>query len=108
MLELFARSRIYIGISESDAISTSMLEAMSCGAFPIQTDTSCADEWISSAESIAIVSLDDVDNLSTFIRIAALNDIKVDQAAISNRHTLQSRCEISIISDKARRYYFDS
>jgi len=108
MLELFARSRVYIGISESDAISTSMLEAMSCGAFPIQTDTSCADEWISSEESISIVSLADVDILSTAISIAALNDIKVDQAAISNRHILKSRCSSSIISDKARRYYFDS
>jgi len=45
VLELFARSRIYIGLSESDGISTSMLEAMAMGAIPVQTSTACCDEW---------------------------------------------------------------
>lgn len=45
MLDLFASARIYIGISLSDGISTSILEAMAMGAFPIQTNTSCSDEW---------------------------------------------------------------
>ena len=41
MLQLFARSRIYIGASRTDGISTSALEAMNQGALPIQTNTSC-------------------------------------------------------------------
>ena len=45
VLELFARSKIYVGLSESDGISTSMLEAMAMGAIPIQTSTACCDEW---------------------------------------------------------------
>jgi glycosyltransferase involved in cell wall biosynthesis len=45
MLDLFASARIYIGISLSDGISTSLLEAMAMGAFPIQTGTACVDEW---------------------------------------------------------------
>jgi hypothetical protein len=43
----FQQSRIYIGASRSDGISTSFLEAMNYGAFPIQTNTSCAQDWIS-------------------------------------------------------------
>ena len=46
MLDLFASARIYVGISLSDGISTSLLEAMAMGAFPIQTNTACANEWI--------------------------------------------------------------
>ena len=42
ILRQFGRARLYLGISISDAISTSVLEAMSMGAFPIQTDTSCS------------------------------------------------------------------
>jgi hypothetical protein len=42
----FQRSRIYIGASKSDGISTSFLEAMNYGAFPIQTNTSCAEDWL--------------------------------------------------------------
>ena len=45
VLELFAKSKIYVGLSESDGISTSMLEAMAMGAVPVQTSTACCDEW---------------------------------------------------------------
>jgi glycosyltransferase involved in cell wall biosynthesis len=45
VLEMFAISKIYVGLSESDGISTSMLEAMAMGAIPVQTSTACCDEW---------------------------------------------------------------
>jgi hypothetical protein len=45
VLEMFTQSKIYVGLSESDGISTSMLEAMAMGAIPIQTSTACCDEW---------------------------------------------------------------
>ena len=46
MLNLFARSSIYIGASRTDGISTSALEAMNQGALPIQTNTSCLQNLI--------------------------------------------------------------
>jgi hypothetical protein len=46
MYENFANSRIYIGASRSDGISTSFLEALVLGAYPIQTNTSCGNEWV--------------------------------------------------------------
>jgi hypothetical protein len=45
MKVLFKRSRIYLGASRSDGISTSFLEALNFGCYPIQTDTSCAADW---------------------------------------------------------------
>jgi hypothetical protein len=42
VLEMFAKSKIYVGLSESDG--TSMLEAMAMGAIPVQTSTACCDE----------------------------------------------------------------
>lgn len=45
MKVLFQRSRIYLGASRSDGISTSFLEALNFGCYPIQTDTSCAGDW---------------------------------------------------------------
>ena len=55
MLEEFSRSRIYIGASKSDGVSTSFLEALATGAFPIQTSTSCAGEWVESGARAEIV-----------------------------------------------------
>jgi glycosyltransferase involved in cell wall biosynthesis len=49
VLEMFAKSKIYVGLSESDGISTSMLEAMAMGAIPVQTSTACCDEWFSDS-----------------------------------------------------------
>ena len=46
ILDYLSKSRIYLGASKSDGISTSFLEALCLGAYPIQTDTSCASEWI--------------------------------------------------------------
>jgi glycosyltransferase involved in cell wall biosynthesis len=46
MIALFSNSLAYVGASRSDGISTSVLEAMSAGAFPIQTDSSCSSEWL--------------------------------------------------------------
>lgn len=57
MLDLFASARIYIGISLSDGISTSMLEAIAMGAFPIQTSTACVDEWM-HANGLAVGGAD--------------------------------------------------
>jgi glycosyltransferase involved in cell wall biosynthesis len=51
MLDLFARSKIYVGVSLSDGLSTSSIEAMSMGAFPIQSDTSCSSEWFEEGVS---------------------------------------------------------
>jgi hypothetical protein len=46
MYEKYANSRVYIGASKSDGISTSFLEALTLGAYPIQTNTSCGNEWV--------------------------------------------------------------
>ena len=55
MLKEFSRSRIYIGASKSDGVSTSFLEALATGAFPIQTSTSCAGEWVKNGAHAGIV-----------------------------------------------------
>lgn len=44
MLALFHKSRVYLGCSISDGLSTSFLQALISGAYPIQTNTSCASE----------------------------------------------------------------
>jgi len=45
VLEMFAKSKIYVGLSESDGIGTSILEAMAMAAIPVQTSIAHCDEW---------------------------------------------------------------
>jgi len=93
MLRLHSRARVYLAVSISDAISTSMLETIAMGAFPIQTNTSCCDEWITDGESGFIVDPDDVEGIAECVRMAVTDDKLVDCAAELNWATVQKRLD---------------
>ncbi len=93
ILELFASARIFIGLSISDGSSISMLEAMSLGAFPIQSGTSCVDEWLTDGESGFIVPPEDPQAIADAIRRAVTDDKLVDQAADLNTRTCTERLD---------------
>lgn len=104
VLELFKKSRVYIGVSLSDAISTSLLEAMVSGTYPIQTNTSCANEWITNGVSGSVVN-PDVEELATAIAEALGNDELVDNAAAINLDTSLQRLDNVIIQSKLENFY---
>ena len=81
MLHHYCQSRIYLGLSISDAISTSLLEAMATGAFPIQSNTACTDEWITHGETGLVVPPEDLTAIEAALRRAVEDDSLVDQAA---------------------------
>ena len=97
MLSLFGRARVYIGLSISDAISTSLLEAIIMGAFPIQSSTSCADEWIESGKTGLIVPPEDPEIIAKAIRLAVSDDSLVDSAAKINARLAAERLDHSTI-----------
>ena len=105
LLEIFGSSRIYVGISLSDGISVSLQEAMVCGAFPIQTNTSCADEWIVNGKSGFIVGPDDHSGLVKAISSALQDDALVDNAAQINYEIARNRLDKSIISEASKNFY---
>jgi glycosyltransferase involved in cell wall biosynthesis len=85
ILRLHSQARISIGLSISDAISTSFLEAFACGSFPIQSCTACVDEWLTHGKTGLIVPPDDPDVIEIAIRTALTDDALVDAASILNR-----------------------
>ena len=106
MLRHFSESRVYIGISLSDGISTSLLEAMATGCYPIQTGTSCASEWLTSTSG-AIVDPHDINEISHRIREAITSDTLVDEAAKANIAIVQSRASTQVVSSVALGFYED-
>ena len=108
VLALMARARIYVGLSKSDGISTSLLEAMAMGAFPIQTGTSCASDWIVHGTSGAIVSLDDEKTLDYWIQRALSDDDLVNTAQALNDLTIRSRYTESVMTSKVERLYSET
>ncbi len=92
ILKLHGMSRISIGLSMSDAISTSLLETMAMGSFPIQSWTACADEWITEGTGF-LVPPEDPDQIEIAIRRALEDDELVDHAAIQNWEVITKRCD---------------
>ena len=104
MIQHFSEARIYVGISLSDGISTSLLEAMATGCYPIQTDTSCANEWLTtdSAQTISDIS---VNSIGESIKYALDNDSEVDTRASSNMATIEARADSAKIQRIAHNFY---
>lgn len=97
MLRLLGRARVYIGLSISDAISTSLLEAMVMGAFPIQSNTACADEWIIDGETGLLVPPEDPEIVATALRRALADDALVDHASVRNACVARERLSAWVI-----------
>ena len=97
VLRIHGSARISIGLSISDAISTSLLEAMSLGSFPIQSDTSCASEWFENGETGFIVPAEDPRLIAEAIRRALADDALVDRAAPRNLQTIRQRADSSVV-----------
>lgn len=107
MLRWYSRSRIYIGLSISDGISTSLLEAMAMGTFPIQSCTACADEWIVNGQSGLIVPPEDPQAIAEALRQALSDDSLVDRAAEINAQTIAQRLDNSVIKPQVIKMYQD-
>ena len=104
MLSLFKAARIYLGVSLSDGISTSLLEAMAGGAFPIQTSTSCADEWIVNGVSGFLVD-PSVESICQALLMASTNDDLVDKASEINLRVARERLDSTMIKEKLIKFY---
>jgi len=107
ILKYHGLARISIGLSITDAISTSMLEAMLMGSFPIQSYTSCADEWVEHNKTAFLVHPEDTDEIANAIRIALTDDDLVNNAAKLNYETLKNRLEKSKIKKIIVNQYLD-
>jgi hypothetical protein len=105
MLGHYNRSRIYIGLSISDGISTSLLEAMAMGTFPIQSCTACADEWIIDGQSGFIVPPEDPQAIVDALRRALIDDLLVNRAAEINAQTIAQRSDNSVIKPQVIKMY---
>jgi glycosyltransferase involved in cell wall biosynthesis len=105
ILRMHGRSRASIGLSISDAISTSFLEAFMLGSFPIQSNTGCASEWVEDGLSGALVHPEDPDQVAAALRRAIEDDDLVDRAAAINAEAAAKRLAMGVVQPKAVAMY---
>jgi hypothetical protein len=100
-----AQARMVVGVGISDGISTTLLESMAVGTFPIQSSTACADEWIECGRSGFVVSPWDTGAIAEAIFRAATDDDLVDNAAAINLRTVGSRWSAAVNGAKIWEIY---
>ena len=105
ILKYHGLARISIGLSISDSISTSILEAMAMGSFPIQSWTSAADEWFENGKTGFLVPPEDPDVIEKIIRIAITDNALVDYAFVENWDTVKSRLDFDELTIKTLNSY---
>jgi len=88
MMNYYLNSRLTLSLGISDGISNSMIESMQTGAFPIQSENSCASIFLEDGVSGFIVDPWDLDTIANRIDTVLGDDILVDSAALINRKKL--------------------
>ena len=107
IINLHGQARISIGLSISDGISTSFLEAMATGSFPIQSNTSCANEWAENNKTAFFVPAEEPKAVAKAIRKALTDDGLVDKAAKENWRTVEKRLDFYQLQKKVIKMYQD-
>jgi len=102
--EIFSNSRIYIGCSISDGISTSFLEALAKGVYPIQTNTSCAGEWLDKGAIASLIDLN-TEQLEEALNFAISDSNAVDLAGKKNIEVAKELLSTSKIALIAQEFY---
>jgi hypothetical protein len=105
ILAIHGRARISIGLSISDAISTSFLEAIVMGSFPVQSWTACADEWIDDGRTGLLVPPEDPEVVEKALRRALADDALVDGAAEENARLAAERLDGAVLKPLAVSIY---
>jgi hypothetical protein len=105
MLALYGAARLSMGISITDGVPNSMIEAMICGAFPIESEGSCASEWIEPGRTGMIVPPEDPVRIAESLRVVLSDAGLVDRAAEANRRIAKERIDTSVIGPLAVRMY---
>jgi glycosyltransferase involved in cell wall biosynthesis len=105
MSELFSSSKLYLGLSLSDGISTSVLEAMAFGAFPIQSSSACVSDWFESGRDGLVVDSLDKHSVTKKIQEALSMEAAFFDVRQRNRQTIHERALFREISQAARTFY---
>lgn len=98
MLKLYGQTKISIGLSISDGVPNSLLESMVMGVFPIESNTSCANEWITHGETGFIVPPEDPRCVAEAIRLAIKDDNLINHSGEKNFQIAQKRIDKSVIN----------
>lgn len=98
LVEIVSSSHIYVSTSRSDGTSSSLLEALSSGLFPILSDIPQNREWVDLSSSVSngiLVPLDQPTALAEALHTAIVHERLRNSVAEYNRNLVVARADSS-------------
>jgi glycosyltransferase involved in cell wall biosynthesis len=105
MAQFFRLATITISPADHDGTPNTLLEAMSCGTFPIAGNIESVREWITSGENGLLFDQSDPASLAQAV-LQALRDTPLRNRAVPlNQHLIQGRADYAVSMHKANEFY---
>jgi len=106
VVQMMSTAALYVGVSESDGLSTSMLEALSCGAFVIQSGTSCCVEVVEHGEGAYVLRNNSVQEIVGALDyfLSGVGD-RWNRTGMSNAGRLRDMLKAEALAEHARNCY---
>jgi len=105
--DLFTRCPISLSITNHDGTPNTLLEAMSCGSFPIAGDIESLREWIIPGENGLLVDPGSPEALAEAVIGALHDEAKRERAKHYNLEMVSERAEISQVRPKITAFYLN-
>lgn len=105
MMKLYGQARVTLALSISDGLPNAFLEAMIMGSFPIQSATSCADEWVVDQSTALLVQPESPEDVAQALLRALGDDELVDEAARLNAIVASERLDAGPIRQSVQAIY---
>lgn len=105
LLEVYKSARIFISLTINDGIPSSLIEAMTFGAFPIHSNIESISEIIKNGENGFLVPSEDTNAVSNCIIKAVSDNDLVDKAANLNIGIVKSTYSEKIVKPKVIKMY---
>jgi glycosyltransferase involved in cell wall biosynthesis len=90
-------SDFYVSLSDTEGISSSLLEAMACGCYPIVTDLPGNREWIQDGVNGALVGLDEREIVSRLLNLIE-NRFSLLDAIRQNRRRVEDSADAELVN----------
>jgi glycosyltransferase involved in cell wall biosynthesis len=103
--KLLQESNTYISMPTTEGVSASLFEAMACGSFPIMSDISGNQSWISNKKNGLLVESENVTELASAIEWSFLNQELVKKAIFDNRKFVAENANYTINMKKIAEAY---
>ena len=105
MAELYRQAQVVVSITTHDGTPNTLLEALSCGCFPIAGDLESLREWIDPGENGLLVEAGNPQALADAILKAMHDAAWRSRAAVHNHQLVSQRAEYGRVMGLAEDFY---